>query len=96
MMDIIIFIFAVFGLVEIIIIGGPTKPIRKLFSLRPVSKKFIHCPLCLGFWMGGVLGYWLMPLSVPWYFAIFFNGFIGSGASYFLHKLVTPIEFRGE
>ena len=92
-MQIAIFVFAVFGLVEIIIRGKPTAPLRKLFSIWGCGKEFIHCPLCLGFWCGAVLGHFLMPLYIFWGVCWMFNGFIGAGMSYFLHTIVTPPVF---
>jgi hypothetical protein len=92
-MAFLIFIFATFGMVEIIIQGLPTAPIRRAFLKNEVGAEFIRCPLCLGFWVGIILGFWLLPLEVPWYLGAFFNGLIGSGASYFLHNLVTLPDF---
>jgi len=76
--------------VKIIIQGKPTAPLRKIFSLSKIGKEFIHCPLCLGFWCGAVLGHFLMPPYILWWVCWLINGFIGAGMSYFLHTMVTP------
>lgn len=92
-----IFLFTVFGTVEIIINGKPTAPIRKLFSYNSkIGKEFIHCPLCLGFWVGVFWGFFLLqePLAfLPLPLALFANGCMGSGIAYFLHGLLPPIFF---
>ena len=94
-MKLILFIFAVFGTVEIIISGEPTRPLRWLFD-KIHGNEFIRCPLCLGFWVGVFWGYWLLldPViflwELPWYLAWLLNGCAGSGAAYLLHSFIPP------
>lgn len=90
-MKLLMFLFTIFGTVEIIIAGEPTKPIRNLFSKSKLGGAFIHCPLCLGFWVGIFWGYWIMKdMLSPWYIAVFANGCMGSGIAYLLHSLLPP------
>lgn len=96
-MNFFIFLFAVFGTVEIIINGKPTMPLRKLFSFSKIGADFIKCPLCLGFWIGIFWGYWLLPSILSlWYLSVFLNGCMGSGVAYFLHGLMPPIFEGGD
>lgn len=95
-MNLAVFICAVFGIIEIIILGKPTKPIRRLFEKHPVGKEFIHCPLCLGFWIGAVMGIFLPLVDIYPFVNEFVCGCVGSGASYFLHQYAHPIDLFGE
>ena len=90
-MRVIIFLFCVFGMVEILINGGPTKPIRNLFSKSKIGEKFIRCPLCLGFWVGIFWGYWFLPeILSPWYINSLSHSCMGAGGAYLLHNLLPP------
>lgn len=90
-MKFLMFLFAVFGTVEIIILGEPTRPLRWFFSQSKTGAKFIHCPLCLGFWVGIFWGYWFLPeiLSL-WYIRVLAHACMGAGGAYALHHLLPP------
>lgn len=75
-MDLLTFILACYGMTMIVVYG-------KIFqSIRP-QHHFFHCPMCMGFWIG-IFNWLMIPLPFNWFIA----GCIGSGASYFISRLV--------
>lgn len=71
-----------------------------LFDRVRPKRRFFHCPMCLGFWVGLVIFsiFW----SCEWYlYPVYWiglplYGFLSSGTSYFLHMLVGDGGFRIE
>ena len=66
-------------------------------KIRP-DRRFFHCPMCLGFWVGLAIfsifwfsGWKLFP---EFYFGLPIYGFLSSGTSYFLHMIVGDSGFQ--
>ena len=77
----------VFGITNIVVVSNLFERFRKL--VYPVTTVF-HCPMCLGFWVGGVLSYiWRSPTG-----NIFFDAILGSVASWMLYLLVMERQFK--
>lgn len=91
------FIFAIFGTVEIIISGEPTRPLRNLLAKSKIGGTFVHCALCLGFWAGMFWGHFILPkILSPWYLAVLAHACMGSGCAYLLHGFMPPFFDDGE
>jgi|TARA_Y100000296_G_C5091000_1_gene214833 hypothetical protein len=55
----------------------------------PVIGKLLQCPMCLGFWLGGLLGlYWFSPSS-----SFIGDAFFGSATSWMLYILIQKRQF---
>ncbi len=75
-MNLLVFILASYGLTMILVYG-------KIFDIIRPKHHFFHCTMCMGFW-AGVFNWLFLP--TPFNFLI--AGFISSGTSYFLSKLM--------
>jgi len=75
-MDLINFILACYGLTMILVYG-------KIFDIIRPKHHFFHCTMCMGFW-AGIFTWLFLPVS----FNFLIAGFISSGTSYFLSKLI--------
>ena len=89
-MDFVYFIFAAYGLTQILVYG-------KIFeSIRPskeVWKGFFHCPMCVGFWSGaflfGING-WTELFIFEYSLAnLFILSWLASGTSYILIMMIA-------
>ena len=70
------FILACYGMTMIAVYG-------KIFDAIRPQHHFFKCPMCMGFWVG-IINWFLIDVS----FNFFVAGCIGSGASYFISRLV--------
>jgi hypothetical protein len=57
--------------------------------------KLIHCPMCVGFWVG-LLSWFLLPELCPiqnhfWVLAALANGFSGSAVCWVIHVVLTKL-----
>jgi hypothetical protein len=87
MLTFIIFILATIGLTFIITQSSLFKPIRGIAGkIHPKFGKFLHCPMCIGFW-AGLIVYLLSYFKLD----IINYGFIGSFVSYLAYLLMFPI-----
>ncbi len=80
MINLISFILACYGMTMILVYGKIFNPIR------PTSGFFgdlLKCTMCTGFWVG-IFNWMFMTVD----FNLLTAGFISSGASYFLSKIV--------
>jgi len=80
MSNLLAFILACYGMTMILVYGSIFNNIR---PKNGFFGKLFKCTMCMGFWVG--LFNWFF-ISVP--FNILIAGFIGSGASYFISRLV--------
>lgn len=83
MVDLLLFLFATYGLTAILIVGQPMARIRR-FLARWLGDHFVKCWLCMGFWSAIVCWLILRFISdVPlWLFA-------GAGVAYFINNLAS-------
>ena len=77
-MNILILILLAFGITKIINDGLIFESLRKRFNT------FLRCPLCVGFWVGILIGLFYGPF--PWWNALF-NGSFYSGCVWLLSCL---------
>lgn len=55
----------------------------------PVIGKLLQCPMCLGFWLGGILGmYWFSPST-----SFIGDAFYGSSTSWLIYLLIQKRQF---
>jgi hypothetical protein len=95
MREIILFILACYGLTQILCYG------KILDNIRPKEGKLgelFSCSMCTGFWVGVFLGF-LDPFTELFnlkqaFFDVFLMGFLSSGTSYILDKIVSDEGIR--
>lgn len=75
-MSLLIFILACYGLTMILVYG-------KIFDVIRPRHHFFHCTMCMGFW-AGIFNWMFLPVS----FNFLIAGFISSGTSYVLSKII--------
>ena len=96
-MDLIYFVLTAFGLTQILVYG-------KLFDrFRPSKKKwkgFVHCPMCIGFWVGSLLfgiNDYTELFNFDYSLANFFIlSWLSSGTTYLLTMFLSDFGFRLE
>lgn len=55
----------------------------------PIIGKLLQCPMCLGFWFGGIVGlYWFSPTT-----SFIGDAFFGSATSWLLYILIQKRQF---
>jgi len=93
-----VFIFICFGMTKILVHGH-------IFDRIRPERKFFHCPLCMGFWVGVVVYiliykiYGIVDMSMAvktsnfWITAVFM-GFVSAGTSYVLSTLFSDEGFN--
>ena len=55
----------------------------------PIIGKLLQCPMCLGFWLGGLLGlYWFSPST-----SFIGDAFFGSATSWLLYLSLKDKQF---
>tara|TARA_Y100000296_G_C4983134_1_gene161643 strand:- start:58 stop:396 length:339 start_codon:yes stop_codon:yes gene_type:complete len=55
----------------------------------PIIGKLLQCPMCLGFWIGGILGlYWFSPAT-----SFIGDAFFGSATSWLYYILIQKRQF---
>jgi hypothetical protein len=90
LLDFIIFVFATIGLTHILVDGSLFEPFRN-FVQRFGPKKLYHlisCYQCLGFWVGLLIGYFLLGGGLVYTLAGGFTGsFISNWAAIYLNYL---------
>lgn len=89
-MNLIILILLVYGLTKIITSGSIFDPIKKKLGsydsrLIKLFVELINCPLCTGFWVGALIGWFYGPFQ---FWNILFNGAFYSGCGWIIHCLV--------
>lgn len=84
-------ILVVFGAANGISVSALLEPIRLWVARKSTFLgKLINCPMCLGFWLGGLLGQlWFSPTNGNFIFDCFF----GSATSWLLFLLVSKRQF---
>ena len=97
-MDLIYFIFAAYGLTQILVYGSIFNKIRpKKYWLNGFGKLF-HCPMCMGFWVGTFLfgiNKWTELFTFDYTLAnAFILGWLSSGTCYLLGVLVNDFGFK--
>lgn len=99
-MELLLFIFSVWGITAIISLGEVFNPFRqKLLRSHYLSLnwigKLIHCPQCLGFWVAlGISCFWSLKIPVDDWLRIIFQAGIGSGACLLLSALLLALGWE--
>jgi hypothetical protein len=97
-MGLIYFILAAYGLTQIIIVGSIFNKIRPSRDWLWGFGKIFHCPMCMGFWVGGFLfginEYTeLFTFKYTWANALIL-ACLASGTSYLLSVLINDFGFK--
>jgi len=90
----VLLLFASVGLTFILTHGYVFLPLRRRFDNHPTLSEFVHCPQCVGFWVG-----FLLTLFIEWwnifprfeFETLFVSGLMGlanSGACFILLLLL--------
>ena len=92
-MDLATYILSCYGLTQILVFS------KILEKIRP-KKYFFHCPMCMGFWVGGFLLI-LNPFTELFTFEVSLANFfilscLSSGTSYALCMLISDGGFQHE
>ena len=91
MLNLILFVLVTYGLTQILVMGSI------LNFIRP-KHHFFHCSQCMGFWAGicVYVAFWFAGINLFNNFIIGIPcfGFIGSGCSYILNRLVNDDGFN--
>jgi hypothetical protein len=97
-MDLLYFIFAAYGMTQIIIFGSIFNKIRPSKNWMGGLGKLFHCPMCMGFWVGVFL---FGINSHTELFSFEYNivnalilGCLSSGTSYLLSVLINDFGFK--
>ena len=85
-MNILILILLAFGLTRIVNTGSIFDPFKKYLSdkntkFTRVLLDLLNCPLCFGFWVGSLVGYFYGPFFA---WNIIFNGAFYTGCTWLL------------
>ena len=91
----IVLLLASMGLTFILTQGYIFLPLRKRFDNHPTLSEFVHCPQCMGFWVG-----FLLTLSIEWWNTfprfevemLIISGLMGLANSGTCHALVLLSE----
>jgi len=97
-MELIYFVFASYGLTQILLYGSIFNKIRPKKDWLNGFGKLFHCPMCMGFWSGAFL------FGINKYTELFtfeYNlanllilGCLSSGTSYLISVLVNDFGFK--
>ncbi len=85
-MNIFVLILLAFGITKIVNSGSIFDPLKNYLSsktnrLYKTLLTLLNCPLCMGFWVGAIIGYLYGPFP---YWNIIFNGAFYSGCVWLL------------
>lgn len=90
--DVLVIAILSYGLVTIIRIGRPLQSLRETASRRAAwVSELLHCPLCLGFWVGGLWAWYYDVPGPAWCPCMV----IGAAGSYVITVIVDRIDDRG-
>ena len=96
LVDVLVWISAIFGMTTIIVSSTIMNPIRVFLSGNvPIIGKLINCFLCTGFWVGVFWStlYWnpfLQPQTGAFLSALF-AGCVGSATSWLIYLKIYPL-----
>lgn len=95
-MTFLIWFFTMYGIVNGVINSTLIQPtVYKLLASQNKAINYIGqllwCPMCLGFWVGGFLGYfWISPTNIFLFgYLPLADAFIGSGLCWFAHCIAS-------
>ena len=90
MLDLLLFSLVAFGLTTIITIS------KIGYSWRELAEKthkklgeLFRCPMCMGFWVGMALSFWISPTGL-----IFLDGILGSSVSWLLYCVTWRLALK--
>lgn len=80
-----IWMLVVYGVTTAITISKVAAPLRRRFVRWPWLHGFVHCPMCVGFWVGLVTSF--VPSLRAWQPTMnpIANGFAGSAVCWIVH-----------
>jgi hypothetical protein len=91
-MELLLAILLVYGMTNIVVYSSLFEPFRSYISTKVDTSRLmlyfyrlITCMMCLGFWVGALVGYFYGPFHP---LNIIFNGAIYSGTTWILHCIV--------
>ena len=87
--DFLVWSLAVFGAANGISVSNLFQPIRAYITDWPILGKLVYCPMCLGFWFGGLASY----LSFSPTGSLLMDCFLGSSVSWLIYIFITPRQF---
>ena len=82
-------VLAVFGAANGIAVSNLCEPLRAYVKDWFFVGKLVLCPMCLGFWFGGIAS--LLAHSPTG--SLLMDCFLGSGTSWIIYILITPRQF---
>ena len=91
MLRLVVFVLAVYGAAAAVTVLGVGRIVRAPVSRIPGAigrwmTEFIHCPGCVGFWLGCGCSQWIYPgPSGIWYV----DGFVGLAGAWIIHVLLA-------
>lgn len=93
-MEVIISILITWGIVNICVQGSIFDPLKNILQTINFTwlLKLMNCPMCLGFWVGAIIGIWFGPVSSGYFYHIgdaFFNGCFYSGTTWLVWCFVN-------
>ena len=91
MLDLLLFCLVAFGISNIITISKIGERWRGYAGkAHPKLGELFHCPMCMGFWVGLVLGaLWISPTN-----SIFLDGILGSTASWLIYCVTWQLALK--
>ena len=85
----ILFLLAVYGVANAVVVLKTRKVFEALFGKIPILRDLIKCPPCVAFWVGMACSRWILsPASSfcpKWWTAMLVDGFAAVGAIWLLH-----------
>tara|TARA_Y100000296_G_C4957808_1_gene149447 strand:- start:18 stop:308 length:291 start_codon:yes stop_codon:yes gene_type:complete len=87
--DFLIWILAVFGAANGVAVSNLCAPFRELVKDWFFLGKLVFCPMCLGFWFGGLAS--LLTFSPTGH--LLMDCFLGSSTSWIIYIFITPRQF---
>tara|TARA_Y100000034_G_C6628511_1_gene274266 strand:+ start:63 stop:386 length:324 start_codon:yes stop_codon:yes gene_type:complete len=98
-----LWVFTTFGLSMLITMSHILAPLRGHFYTRDFKSEkltlfyrkigeLLHCPMCTGFWVSGVIGHlWYSPTS-----SFFLDACLGSGTTFTMYALLWAVALKDE
>ena len=80
---------SVFGAANGVSISNLFQPIRQYVMDWPFIGKLVHCPMCLGFWFGGLAS--LLAFSPTG--SLLMDCFLGSSVAWIIYVFISPRQF---
>ena len=87
--DFLVWSLAVFGAANGVAISNLCQPLRELVINWPFFGKLVYCPMCLGFWFGGLAS--LLASSPTG--SLLMDCFLGSSVSWIIYIFLSPRQF---